>query len=309
MDAHRAERREKSAEAFNHAPVEGSAAFPTVHVVSDSVGETARAVARAAAAQFGVKNPKIEVFGKVKSFEQVRSILDEHAAYHIEQLGDDRLLIFFTLVDPDLRDAVSGYIDANENMHGVDLLTGAITAMADVSGLEPNDVPGVLRVADLDYFNRIAALEFTIEHDDGRNPQDLHKADIVVIGVSRTSKTPVCIYLAQHGFNVANVPLDPHTEPPKELFDVDPSRIFGLMSTPDVLSGIRSRRIGQAVSVAGSYADPECIYEDLACARSLMRKLGCYVIRTDGKAVEETAQEILDLYARTHPTGEGKRTS
>lgn len=285
---------------FTHDVVDGSATFPTVHVVSDSVGETARTVAQAAAAQFGVTNPKIEVFGKVKTFDQIRSILDDHATYHVEELGDDRLLIFYTLVDPDLRDAVSAYIGEHENMHGVDLLTEAISAMADVSGLEPNDTPGVLRVADINYFKRVAALEFTIEHDDGRNPQDLPKADIVIIGVSRTSKTPVCIYLSQHGYRVANVPLDLHTAPPKELFEVDPSRIFGLMSTPEALSGIRSRRIGQAASVAGSYADPEYIYEDLEAARVLMRKLGCYVIRTDGKAVEETAQEILDLYAKTH---------
>lgn len=295
----------KDPAAFAHDAVIGSSAFPTVHVVSDSVGETARTVAQAAAAQFGVRNPKIEVFGKMKTFDQVKSILDDHVAYHVEHLGDERLLIFYTLVDPDLRDAVSAYISAHENMHGVDLLTEAITAMAAVSGLEPNDTPGVLRVADLAYFNRVAALEFTIEHDDGRNPQDLAKADIVVIGVSRTSKTPVCIYLAQHGFSVANVPLDLHTEPPRELFEVDPTRIFGLMSTPDVLTSIRSRRIGQAVAVAGSYADPEYIHEDLEAARALMRKLGCYVIRTDGKAIEETSQEILDLYAKTHGDEEG----
>lgn len=291
---------------FSHERVRGSVAFPTVHVVSDSVGETARTVAQAAAAQFGEKHPKIEVFGKMKTFDQVRRVLDDHVAYHVEQLGDDRLLIFYTLVDPDLRDAVSAYISAHEHMQGVDLLTEAIMAMAAVSGREPNDTPGVLRVADLDYFNRVAALEFTIEHDDGRNPQDLPKADIVVIGASRTSKTPVCIYLAQHGFSVANVPLDLHTEPPEQLFEVDRSRIFGLMSTPEVLTGIRSRRIGHAAAVAGSYADPEYIHEDLESARALMRKLGCYVIRTDGKAIEETSQEILDLYAKTHGTDDGK---
>ncbi len=286
---------------FIHEDVRGNALFPTVHVVSDSVGETARTMAQAAAAQFGVTNPKIEILGKVKSFEQVQDYLDHHAAYHVEHLGDDRLLVFYTLVAPDLRDAVSAYIAEHENIYGVDLLTSAITAMADISGLSPKDTPGMLRVADINYFNRVAALEFTIEHDDGRNPQDLTKADIVVIGVSRTSKTPVCIYLAQHGFHVANVPLDVMTTPPQELFEVEPSRLFGLMSTPDVLSGIRSRRIGNAALVAGSYADPECIYEDLESARALMRQLGCYVIRTDGKAVEETAQEIMDLYMRSHP--------
>ena len=122
---------------FIHEDVRGNAQFPTVHVVSDSVGETARTMAQAAAAQFGVTNPKIEILGKVKSFEQVRDYLDHHAAYHVEHLGDDRLLVFYTLVAPDLRDAVSAYIAEHENIYGVDLLTSAITAMADISGLSP----------------------------------------------------------------------------------------------------------------------------------------------------------------------------
>lgn len=285
---------------INYTANEGTA-FPTVHIISDSVGETARAMAQAAAAQFGEMNPKIEIFGHVKTFEQVASYLESHAAFHQAEFNDDTLLIFYTLVDPQLRDQVSAFIDAHNNMHGVDLLTSAITAMSEVSGLQPTDTPGVLRVADSNYFHRMEALEFTIEHDDGRNPQDLIKADIVIIGVSRTSKTPLCIYLAQHGFRVANVPLDLHTQPPKELFDVDPTRIFGLMSTPEVLSKIRARRLGGAASVASSYADPEYIHEDLLEARALMRQLGCYVIRTDGKAVEETAQEIMMLFEKSHP--------
>lgn len=274
--------------------------FPTIHVISDSIGETARSVAQAASAQFGVTNPKIEILSKVKSFEQVKNYLEEHSEYHIEQLGDDRLLVFYTLVHGEMRDKVSAYIDGQDNIYGVDLLTSAIDAIADISGITPNSSPGALRVADINYFHRVEALEFTIEHDDGRNPQDLSKADIVLIGVSRTSKTPLSIYLAQHGFHVANIPLDADTEPPAELFDVETTRMFGLMSTPDVLEGIRQRRLGTAGNVAGKYADLEYIYNDLERARSLMRKLGCYIIRTDGKAVEETAQEIISFYMRTH---------
>lgn len=276
--------------------------FPTIHVISDSIGETARTVARAAAAQFGVTNPKVEVLGKVKDFEQVRSYLEEHSRYHCEELGDDRLLVFYTLVHGHMRDQVSAYIDEHENIYGVDLLTSAIDAIADISGMVPNSSPGALRVADINYFHRVEALEFTIEHDDGRNPQDLTKADIVLVGVSRTSKTPLSIYLAQHGFHVANIPLDADTEPPSQLFDVEKTRIFGLMSTPDVLEGIRSRRLGTASKVASKYADLEYIYDDLEKARDLMRRLGCYVIRTDGRAVEETAQEILGYYMRHHAT-------
>jgi hypothetical protein len=145
------------------------------------------------------------------------------------------------------------------------------------------------------------ALEFTISHDDGRNPQDLTQADIVILGVSRTSKTPLSIYLAQQGFKVANVPLDLQTDPPREVYSVDPTRLFGLMTTPDVLHDIRARRIKGVEKVAGRYADEEYIYEDLENARALMRRLGCYVLRTDRRAVEEVAQELLSYYLTTHP--------
>lgn len=278
--------------------------LPTIHVVSDSVGETARAVAQAAAAQFGVKNPRVETFAKVKSFEQVREHLLACEEAHAKKGENRKLLVFYTLVHAPLRDEVSAFIEEHDNIYGVDLLTSAIDAMAEVSGLVPNDDPGALRVADINYFHRVEALEFTIEHDDGRNPQDLPKADIVILGVSRTSKTPLCIYLAQQGYHVANIPLDVHTRPPKELERVDKTRIFGLMSDPDVLAGIRQRRIGVAGTVARSYADLEHVYEDLEKARSYMRKLGCYVIRTDNRAVEETAQEILSLYLRSHESPE-----
>ncbi len=275
--------------------------FPTIHVISDSIGETARSVAQAAAAQFGVTNPKIEVLGKVKSFEEVRDHLEEHARYHVEQLGDDKLLVFYTLVHGETRDRVSAFIRQSKNIYGVDLLTPSVDAIAAVSGLVPDCTPGALRVADINYFHRVEALEFTIEHDDGRNPQDLTRADMVLLGVSRASKTPLSIYLAQHGYHVANVPVDPATEPPSQLFDVNPTRLFGLMTSPEVLTDIRARRLGKARGAAGRYADPEFIYEDLESARALMRRLGCVVIRTDKRAVEETAQEILSHYLRNHP--------
>ena len=149
-------------------------------------------------------------------------------------------------------------------------------------------------MADQYYFKRIEAIEFTIAHDDGRNPQELSQADIVLLGVSRSSKTPTSIYLAQQGYKVSNIPLDPTTEPPRELLDVERTRLFGLMTTAEVLIGIRQRRLGNASVVASSYADPEK-------ARALMRKLGCIVIHTENRAVEETAQEILRYYERAHP--------
>ena len=280
---------------------ENLTSLPTIHVVSDSVGLTAQAVARAAAAQFGVTNPCIEVLPKVRTFAEIKEFIDVHSAFHRKLTGDGRMLVFYTLVDASLSRSLENYAASREDIVAVDLMTEAIGAIAGMTGLTPSTKPGGLHVADQYYFRRIEAIEFTIAHDDGRNPQELSRADIVLLGVSRSSKTPTSIYLSQQGYKVANIPLDPHTEPPVELEQVEPTRLFGLMTTADVLVGIRKRRLGNAGVVASSYADPEYVYQDLEQARALMRKLGCIVIHTENRAVEETAQEILRDYERAHP--------
>jgi regulator of PEP synthase PpsR (kinase-PPPase family) len=149
----------------------------------------------------------------------------------------------------------------------------------------------------VEYYRRVEAIEFAVQHDDGRNPQDLLLADIVLIGSSRTSKTPVSIYLATHGYKTANVTLAPGMEPPKELFWVKKHRVFGLTSQPELLANIRHRRLGDVqMGVAGSYASIEYVQEDLKEARQLMQKLGCIVLRTDNRAIEETVVELLHYY-------------
>ena len=290
----------------NHTPDERAARVPTIHVVSDSIGETAQVVARAAAAQFGVTNPRLEVFSKIKSYREVHDYLAEHVRYHQQMLGDDRILVFYTIVDADIRRELAAFTGRHPNILAVDVMTSAVDAIAEMSGMDPVGKPGALRVVDHNYFRRIAAIEFTIAHDDGQNPQDLTRADIVLLGVSRSSKTPLSIYLSQQGYKVANVPLDPSTDPPAEIFEVDRTRLFGLMISPDVLIGIRQKRIRKAAGkmqlLTKDYADPEYVYRDLEASRALMRRLGCIVVHTEGRAVEETAQEILRYYERSHPT-------
>lgn len=281
---------------------EQAASLPTIHVVSDSIGATASAVAKAAAAQFGVNDPKIRLLAKVQEFSEIKAFLDQRRALYQERYGNDRILVFYTLVNPRLREQYREYVQEHPNTVSVDLMSNALDAISQMTGEEPSHVPGRLRTADAGYFRRIEAVEFTIAHDDGRNPQDLTKADIVLIGVSRTSKTPLSVYLSQQGYKVANVPLDPSSNPPSEIFQVERTRLFGLMTSPDVLLGIRQRRIGSASAVAPRYADLEYIYEDLEKARSLMRRLGCIVIHTENRAIEETAQDIIRYYERSHPS-------
>ncbi|WP_165247059.1 pyruvate, water dikinase regulatory protein [Adlercreutzia sp. ZJ141] len=287
---------------------ENSTALPTIHVISDATGATARALAHAVAGQFGVTNPNVEVFSHARTYDEIVGFLNDHCAYHAEQVsagrnlaGDGRILVFITLVDVDLSRRVMEYAASRDDIVLIDFLSRPIQVLSDMTGREPSITPGGRHVPDSHYFDRIDAIEFTISHDDGRNPQDLTKADIVLVGVSRSSKTPTSIYLAQQGYRVANVPLDPATDPPSQLFDVDRTRLFGLMTTPDVLVGIRRRRLGRAQAAASSYADEAYVYDDLEHARALMRRLGCIVVHTENKAVEETAQEILRYYGTVHP--------
>lgn len=275
---------------------------PTIHVVSDSTGFTAQGLARAAAAQFGVTEPKIRLFSKAKRIDEIREFLDNRRANYLERYGNDQILVFYTLVTPSLREEFEAYLAEHPAIIAVDLMTDAVNAISRATGLASLREPGILRATGADYYRRIEAVEFTIAHDDGRNPQDLTRADIVLIGVSRTSKTPLSIYLSQLGYKVANIPLDPASEPPREVYQVERTRLFGLMTSPELLIGIRKRRIGSAVHVAPRYADPEYVYEDLEKARALMRKLGCIVVHTENRAVEETAQEILRYYERSHPS-------
>ena len=282
-------------------PAENTTNLPTIHVVSDSMGLTARAIARAAAIQFGVSEPCIETVSKVESFEELVGFLEEHKRYHIDKTGSPHMLVFFTIVNRVLAKRFSRYAAESDYLTAVDILTPSLDAMEQLAGFCPSYMPGRQHVADQRYFKRIEAEEFTIDHDDGRNPQDLPRADIVLIGVSRTSKTPLSLYLSRLGYKTANVPLDPQSAPPKEIYEVDKTRLFGLMTTVEVLTGIRKRRFGSEPVLAGNYADPEYIYRDLEKSRELMRQLGCIVIRTDNRAVEESAQEILRHYERWHP--------
>lgn len=284
--------------------VNNDSPLPTIHVISDSVGATAMALARAAAGQFGITEPYIETLSKVRDFDEIDAFLERHQQFHEQRYGNGRIVVFFTLVDGQLRARVRDAC-AKRGIFAVDIMSAPLHALSEASGLMPSRDPGMMRTVDEHYFRRIAAMEFTVDHDDGRNPQDLPQADIVLLGVSRSSKTPISIYMGLEGYKVANVPLALGVEPPPEIYRCDPSRIFGLMTTPDVLVGIRRRRLGTsgrgAGSVAASYAEPEMVYQDLEEARALMRKLGCIVVRTDNRAVEETAQEILRYYEMAHP--------
>lgn len=265
-----------------------------IHVVSDSLGETAEMVARAAAAQYEQGIFRIERLPRITDAEMLRQIVTEHCGRHC--------IFLYTLVDDALRREMDRLCRAGVN--GVDLLGPAVDMLQHVTGFEPTGEIGVLRRTDQEYFDRIEAMEYAVKHDDGRNPEGLLEADIVLIGVSRTSKTPLAMYLAFKGYRAANIPLARGTTPPRELFDVDPRRVFGLVTRPEVLMEIRTARMRELGTFVPGYADREAIEADLEEARSVMRRIGCIVIHTEDRAVEESAQEIIRHLVGDHLTSD-----
>lgn len=276
------------------------AAVPiSIHVVSDSLGETGEMVARAAAAQFEADAFRIERLQKVSTPEELRREVSSHCGRYC--------IFFYTLVDSALcaemeqlcRDGIDGH-----HINGVDLLSPSVSLLTAVTGYLPTGEAGAIRRTDEEYFERIEAMEFAVKHDDGRNPEGLADADVVLIGVSRTSKTPLSMFLAFKGIRVANIPLAPGTTPPAELFEVDPRRVFGLVTSADVLLEVRTERMKELGTWVPRYCEREAVEQELEAARALMRSIGCFVVRTDNRAVEEAAQEILrHIYART-PTND-----
>lgn len=259
----------------------------TVHVISDSLGDTACEVVLAAAGQFPEGSIRIARLPKVSDIGEVERYLAPFIA------SGEPIAVFHTIVDATLRAHVAFTLE-RLGVPAVDLMGPALGTLSALLGVAPSGTPGAIHRTDERYFNRIEAMEYFVEHDDGRGSDDLRNADIVLIGVSRTSKTPLSMYLAFQGYKVANIPLARGLEPPASLYEVDPMRLFGLLSTADIVAGIRERRLGDGESRvrAASYADPEEVASELEEAHALMRRLGCFVVRTDRKAIEESAAEI-----------------
>jgi regulator of PEP synthase PpsR (kinase-PPPase family) len=262
---------------------------PSVYVLSDSLGETADAVAKAALSQFDEEAFHVIRLPRITSRGQLHGVVRGAC-------GHDRCVFLYTLAAPRLRDEMAA-ISAELGIAAIDILGPCVSALEEVSGFEPEWEAGLVRRIDRGYFDRVEALEFAVKHDDGRAAEELDQAEIVLIGVSRSSKTPIAMYLAFRGYRSANIPLVPGVAPPPELFDIDPRRVFGLTTSANLLVSIRGKRFGDAAPYAHDYLDREHIEQELDDSRTLMRQLGCIVVSTEGRAVEETAQEILEYYS------------
>ncbi len=258
-----------------------------VYVVSDSVGETAEFVVKAVATQFNGGQVEIRRSSYVDDLEDIEDI--------IMLAQKDHSIIAYTIVVPSLKEHLDKRAK-EEGILAVDLLNPLMNAFETKFNKEPRHSPGLMRKLDEEYFRKIEAIEFAVKYDDGRDPRGILKADIVLIGVSRTSKTPLSMYLAHKRYKVANVPLVPEVPPPDELFEVPRKNCIGLIISPDKLNEIRKERL-KALGLASqaSYASFERILDELDHAEKIMKRVGCPIINVSNKAVEETAGLILEV--------------
>ncbi|WP_309644607.1 pyruvate, water dikinase regulatory protein [Phenylobacterium sp.] len=263
-----------------------------VHLVSDSTGETLNAMARAVCARFESVLPIEHIYALVRSPRQL-----ERALTDIEEAPG---VVIHTIVDDQLRTALEEGV-RRLDMPCIAALDPLVSSLQRYLGASISRRVGVQHALDNDYFNRMDALNYAIGHDDGQGGQDLEQADVVLVGVSRTSKTPTCIYLAHRGVRAANVPLVPTRPPPEKLFELKNTLVVGLTISPDRLIQIRRNRLlSLKEDRESSYIDIEAVREETVKARRLYERQGWPVIDVTRRSVEETAAAVLNLLHGGH---------
>ena len=262
----------------------------TLYVVSDSLGEPGEVLAKAGRGHFENSIEDVRVFYFVHEKREIDQIL-------AEAKGKNALIVC-TITTPELLKCVKE--SAKEKKVPVyDVLDPFLDELRILTGVKPNLDPFSRSKLDEDYFKKVEAIEFAVKYDDGKRMDHLNKADIILLGVSRTSKTPISIYLANNNFKVANIPVMPEVEPPRELFEISNQKIFGLILNPNKLVSIREERL-KTMKLTGdsNYASLKRVEYELDKAQELFDKLGCTVIDVTSKAIEEIANFILATIMR-----------
>jgi [pyruvate, water dikinase]-phosphate phosphotransferase / [pyruvate, water dikinase] kinase len=267
--------------------VDATGQMPVIYVISDALGETAEFVGRAAAAQFyGIKT-RIRRVPYLRDEAHLEDILEEAVA--------EQAILVYTLVLKDLRDLLERRAK-ERGLRTIDILGPLIGALSEQTGLEPTHTPNIIHRLDEQYFRKVEAIEFAVKYDDGKDSRGVLYADVVLIGVSRTSKTPLSMYLAHKGLKAANIPLVPEVSPPDEIYAISPRKIIGLTLRPELLNQIRTERLKTlGLGASADYANLERIMQELEYARGIMKRIGCPVVDATGKAVEETASIVLEI--------------
>ncbi|HDD24951.1 MAG TPA: kinase/pyrophosphorylase [Chloroflexi bacterium] len=261
-----------------------------VFVVSDGTGATAEQVLQAALTQFSHADVIVERRPEIRTEAQIQEVVAEAARSH----G----FIIHTLVSDRLREVIF-HTGRTYNVETIDLMGPLLARLSDQLGTSPAEHPGIFRQLNDEYFRRIETMEFALRHDDGQRIHELEKAEIVLVGVSRTFKTPLSIYLAFRGWFTANVPIVPAVRPPAALFSLPPGKVCGLTMDPLHLAKLRQIRETYLGGAVGDYADPESVRREVEYALSIFRGQRDWpVVDVTNKPIEETAAEILASLGR-----------
>lgn len=262
-----------------------------LHLISDSTGETVTTVARAAVSQFEDVVPVEHVWFFVRTRAQLEKVLSI--------IGMMPGMVIFTLISPDLRQLLQERCE-QMNVPCVPVMDAVMNALTQMVGSSGMPKIGKQHEMDAGYFSRIAAMDFAMRHDDGQAPERLDEADVVLVGVSRTSKTPTCVYLANRGIKAANVPIVPDMPQLHYLEKLKRPLVVGLTINADHLTSIRRNRqkhmgVGDEGQYGGDYAESDRVREELVAARRLFARFGWPEIDVTRRSVEETAAAVLQL--------------
>jgi regulator of PEP synthase PpsR (kinase-PPPase family) len=261
----------------------------TIVVVSDSTGETAERVVRAALLQFPNRRARVRLFSRVRDREAVTDVL--------QKARDNDAMVVFTLVRPELREVFHA-IARDQKVETVDVIGSLIHKVGGFLEADPVNIPTAEMPLSEEYFRRVEAIEFAVKSDDGKEPRNLRRADLVLTGVSRTSKTPLSTYLAGRGLRVANVPLVLGVDPPAELYEVPAHRVVALTIDLDLLLEIRKQRLQQlGMPTDANYGLREHVRAELEHANDIFRRNpGWMILDVTNRAIEETATIILEAF-------------
>ncbi|MHB1680508.1 MAG: pyruvate, water dikinase regulatory protein [bacterium] len=269
---------------INNAESENNKDF-YVFVVSDSTGETAEKVARAALSQFDVSNVRLKRFLLVNSAQKIKEIITE--------ASEKKAIIIFTLVGDGLRNTM--LLDSNNSsVVSIDIIGPVLNSISTVLNKSPEQKPGLIHRINDEYFKRVDALEFAVKHDDGQRIDEIGDADALVLGISRTSKTPLCLFLAQRGFKAANIPIIDHQEINESVYSIPKEKIFGLISSPERILSLRKERLKRmGIPFSSDYVIKDSIEEEIEYSKTIFTKLGIHFIDVTDKSIEEVAADII----------------
>ena len=260
----------------------------TLHLVSDSTGETLKAVSSAAAAQFS------ELEYQQKTYPMVRTVTQLERVF--KNIKEEKGVVFCTLVEEEVREKLEQFCKKQKIFY-LPVMENIVSVLEEYTGFEAINKPGGQHILNDDYFKRIEAINYTLEHDDGQGQLNLENADVIVVGVSRTSKTPTCIYLANQGIKAANYPLVPHVGISEELENVKNTQVVALITSAHTLVEIRRKRSIELGlnNTDNDYIDIHKVEEEITTAKRIFANKGWPVIDITRRSVEETASAIMNI--------------